>query len=505
MALKSLTLTNFVERTGWDYEIAPSGNQNLYRHLRGIPTIASSISDEGGMISLRSVKYAAPTNISTVNTTQKVSKFAYSKYSPGTLYIARENSEVYAIEYLSTVVEVGLFGDNSPNIHMIDTGNNRIAGFSNTQTRIAWKNEDYLSGSMNYTPTGTITINNPRVFMFWKNYWYIASPNDNRIQVLAPDFSSTVGTLNLAVTEGVYALINLNDTYLGIVVVHKNSFEPPRRLYLWDGNWLNIYFHRLNFNKELRGNVVYNGITYLFFDDEQNTDIYSFSPAGLKFVRRIQNLRVARDIGTGEGHPLSSISAGLNFIVIPTFYSSGNTQSRGVILWYPEDDLVVEIDPLRSTTLTNDFSYYAFALKDVVLVFYLVPAGGSWTTLKFSAIPVSNFLIPSYSGALLDEDFYIETNWLNLNNSNYVKIHSIEVFTENLAGRSINASIEYMRERERERKTFDLPPITQSGYQRIENIGLVASKFKLKFSCRGSSDKSPFLFKKVIIIYDDEI
>jgi hypothetical protein len=45
--------------------------------------------------------------------------------------------------------------------------------------------------------------------MFWKNYWYIASPNDNRIQVLAPDFSSTVGTLNLAITEGVYALVNL--------------------------------------------------------------------------------------------------------------------------------------------------------------------------------------------------------------------------------------------------------------------------------------------------------
>jgi hypothetical protein len=504
MALKSLTLTNFTERIGWDYEVVPSGNQNLYRHLRGIPTVASPISNEGGMISLRNAKYVSPTNISTVNTTQRVSKFAYSKYSPSRLYIARQDSEVYAVDYLSTVTDVGLFGDNSASIHMIDAGNNRIAGFSNTQTRIAWKNEDNLSGSINYTSTGTITITNPNVFMFWKNYWYIASLNDNKIQVLAPDFSSTVGTLNLAVTEGVYAFINLNDSYLGIVVIHKNSFESPRRIYLWDGNWLNIYFHRLQFNKELRGSVLYNGITYLFFDDTQNTDIYAFSPSGLKFVRRLQNLRVARDIGLGENHPLSSISAGLNFIVIPTFYSSGNTQSRGIVLWYPEDDLVVEIDPLRSTTLTNNFSYYAFALRDVILVFYLVSAGGSWTTLKFSAIPASNFLITSYGGTL-DEDFYVETNWLNLNNSNYVKIHSIEVFTENLAGRTITASIEYMREKTREKETFDLPSIAQSGYQRIENIGLVASKFKLKFSYRGSSNQDSFLFKKVIITYDDEI
>jgi hypothetical protein len=504
MALKSLTLTNFTERTGWDYEIIPSGNQNLYRHLRGIPTIASPISNEGGMISLRNLKYVSPTTISTVNTTQRVAKFAYSKYSPYRLYIAKQDSEVYAIDYFSTVTNVGSFGDNSANIHMIDAGNNRIAGFSNTQTRISWKNEDNLGGSINYTSTGTITITNPRVFMFWKNYWYIASPNDNRIQGLTPDFSSTLGPLFLASTDGVYSLINLNDTYLGIVVIHKNSFEPPKRLYLWDGNWLNIYFHRLVFNKELRGSIIYNGITYLFFDDGQNTDIYSFSPSGLKFVKRLQNLRVARDIEAGENHPLSSISAGLNFVVIPTLYSSGNTQSRGVILWYPEDDLVAEIDPLRSTTLTNNFGYYAFALKDVVLVFYLEPAGGPWTTLKFAAIPASNFLVASYSGTF-DEDFYVETNWLNLNNSNYVKIHSIEVFTENLAGRTITASMEYMREKTREKGTFDLPSITQSGYQRIENIGLVASKFKLKFSYRGSSNKDPFLFKKVIITYDDEI
>jgi hypothetical protein len=53
MALKSLTLTNFTERTGWDYEIIPSGNQNLYRHLRGIPiVIGSNRNFEGGMISL---------------------------------------------------------------------------------------------------------------------------------------------------------------------------------------------------------------------------------------------------------------------------------------------------------------------------------------------------------------------------------------------------------------------------------------------------------------------
>jgi hypothetical protein len=133
-----------------------------------------------------------------------------------------------------------------------------------------------------------------------------------------------------------------------------------------------------------------------------------------------------------------------------------------------------------------------------------VPAGGSWTTLKFSAIPASNFLVTSYSGTL-DEDFYVETNWLNLNNSNYVKIHSIEVFTENLAGRTINAQIEWIREKDREKGTLNLPSITQSGYQRIESIGLVATKFKLKFSYRGSSNQDPFLFKKVIITYDDEI
>jgi len=338
--------------------------------------------------------------------------------------------------------------------------------------------------------------------MFWKNYWYIASPNDHRIQVLAPDFSSTVGTLNLAITEGVYALINLNDSYLGIVVIHKNSFEPPKRLYLWDGNWLNIYFHRLQFNKELKGSVLYNGITYLFFDDGQNTDIYAFSPSGLKFVRRIQNLRVTRNLIGVENHPLSSISAGQNFIVIPTFYSSVSLNAKSVILWYPEDDLIVEIDPKRSTTNTNDVSaYYAFALKDQLLVFYLNDAG---TRIMMDRLWVSNYLYTAPIGTK-NEDFYVETNWLNLNNSNYVKIHSIEVFTENLAGRTISASIEYMREKTRERGTLDLPPITQSGYQRIENIGLVASKFKLKFSYRGSSNQDPFLFKKVIITYEDEV
>jgi hypothetical protein len=171
-------------------------------------------------------------------------------------------------------------------------------------------------------------------------------------------------------------------------------------------------------------------------------------------------------------------------------------------LWYPEDDLVVEIDPKRNTTNTNDVSaYYAFALKDQLLVFYLNNAG---TRIVVDRLYVSNYLYTSPTGNL-NEDFYIETNWLNLNNSNYVKIHSIEVFTENLAGRTITASIDFMREKTREKETFDLPSINQSGYQRIENIGLVASKFKLRFSYRGSSSQDPFLFKKVIITYDDEI
>jgi hypothetical protein len=502
MALKTLTLTNFVERTGWDYEIVPSGNQNLYRHLRGIPVIGSNRNFEGGYISLANAKYYSTEIASTFVDGNTISRFAYSKYNPNRLYIITTKAIVLAIEDSGFLGSIGSFGDSSNNYHMLDAGNNRIAGFSRTLTQISWKNEDNLSGVMNFTPYGTIIINNPRVFMFWKNYWYIASPNDNRIQVLAPDFSSTVGTLNLAITEGVYALVNLSDAYLGIVVIHKNSFEPPRRLYLWDGNWLNIYFHRFNFNKELRGSTIYNGVTYLFFDDRQNTDIYAFSPSGLKFVRRIQNLRVARDLTGVENHPLSSISAGQNFIVIPTLYSSGNTQSRGVILWYPEDDLVVEIDPRRNTNNSNDVSaYYALALKDQLLVFYLNDAG---TRIVMDRILVSNYLYEGFTGTL-NEDFYVETNWLNLNNSNYVKIHSIEVFTENLSGRTINAQIEWMREKDREKGTLDLPSITQSGYQRIESIGLVASKFKLKFSYRGSSNQDLFLFKKVLITYDDEI
>jgi hypothetical protein len=503
MALKSLTLTNFTERNGWDYEVIPSGNQNLYRHLRGIPVVGSNRNFEGGYVSLMNCKYYSTEIISTSINGSNIVRFAYSKYNPNRLYIESSKATVFAIEDNSFLGSVGSYGDSGSNYHMLDTGNNRIAGFSRTLTQIIWKNENNIFGSPNFTPTGTIIINNPRVFMFWKNYWYIASPNDNRIQVLSPDFSDTVGILNLAITEGVYALVNLNDVYLGIVAVHKNSlFETPKRLYLWDGNWLNIYFHRLQFNKELRGNVLYNGITYLFLDDNQNTDIYAFSPSGLKFVRRIQNLRVARDLSGVENHPLSSISAGQNFIVIPTLYSSGNTQSRGVILWYPEDDLVVEIDPRRSTTNTADVSaYYALALKDQLLVFYLNDAG---TRIMMDRLYVSNYLYTFPSGTL-NEDFYVETNWLNLNNSNYVKIHSIEVFTENLAGRTINAQIEWIREKDREKGTLVLPSITQSGYQRIESIGLVATKFKLKFSYRGSSNQDPFLFKKVIITYDDEI
>jgi hypothetical protein len=502
MALKTLTLTNFVERTGWDYEIVLSGNQNLYRHLRGVPMIGSNRNFEGGYVSLANAKYSSTEIASTSVSGNKIVRFAYSKYDPYRLYVETNTAKVLGITDNSFLGAIGNFGDSNNDYHMLDTGNNRVAGFSRTITQIYWKYEDNLSGTINVTPSNTITINNPRVFMFWKNYWYITSPNDNKIQVLAPDFSSTVGTLNLAITEGVYALVNLNDAYLGIVVIHKNSFEPPRRLYLWDGNWLNIYFHRLSFNKELRGSTLYNGVTYLFFDDGQNTDIYAFSSSGLKFVRRIQNLKVARDLIGVENHPLSSISVGQNFIVIPTFYSSGNNQSRGVILWYPEDDLVVEIDPKRNTTNTNDVSaYYALALKDQLLVFYLNDAG---TRIMMDRIGVSNYLYESFSETL-NEDFYVETNWLNLNNSNYVKIHSIEVFTENLAGRTINAQIEWIRERDREKGTLVLPPITQSGYNRIENIGLVASKFKLKFSYRGSSNQDSFLFKKVLITYDDEI
>ncbi|MFZ8830444.1 MAG: hypothetical protein ACO2OO_03280 [Candidatus Aenigmatarchaeota archaeon] len=501
MALKSLTLANFIERTGWDYEIALSGNQNLYRHLRGIPVIGSNRNFEGGQVSLMNCRYSSTEIASTSIHGSNIIRFAYSRYNPNRLYVESTKSTVFAIEDYSYLGNVGSFGDTNNNYHMLDTGNNRVAGFSRTQSQVFWKYEDNLSGIINFTPPGTIIINNPRVFMFWKNYWYIASPNDHRIQVLSPDFSSTVGTLNLAITEGVYALINLNNSYLGIVVIHKNSLEPPKRLYLWDGNWLNIYFHRLQFNKEIRGSILYNGITYLFFDDGQNTEIYAFSPSGLKFVRRIQNLKVTRELVGVENHPLSSISAGLNFVVIPTFYSSVSADAKSVILWYPEDDLVVEIDPKRSTTNTNDVSaYYAFALKDQLLVFYLNDAG---TRIMMDRLWVSNYLYTAPIGTK-NEDFYVETNWLNLNNSNYVKIHSIEVFTENLAGRTISASIEYMREKTRERGTLNLPPITQSGYQRIENIGLVASKFKLKFSYRGSSNQDPFLFKKVIITYDDE-
>jgi hypothetical protein len=95
-----------------------------------------------------------------------------------------------------------------------------------------------------------------------------------------------------------------------------------------------------------------------------------------------------------ENHPLSSISAGQNFIVIPTFYSSGNTQSRGVILWYPEDDLVVEIDPKRNTNNSNDVSaYYALALKDQLLVFYLNDAG---TSIMMDRFYVSNYLYEGF-------------------------------------------------------------------------------------------------------------
>ncbi|MFZ8805936.1 MAG: hypothetical protein ACO2PO_23575, partial [Candidatus Calescibacterium sp.] len=173
MALKSLTLANFTERTGWDYEIVPSGNQNLYRHLRGIPVIGSNRNFEGGQVSLMNCRYSSTEIATTSINGSNIIRFAYSRYDPNRLYVESTKSTVFAIEDYSYLGSVGSFGDTNNNYHMLDTGNNRIAGFSRTQTQVFWKYEDNLSGLINFTPPGTIIINNPRVFMFWKNYWYI--------------------------------------------------------------------------------------------------------------------------------------------------------------------------------------------------------------------------------------------------------------------------------------------------------------------------------------------
>ena len=509
MALKVLNFQNFSNPTGYDLEVVGSSTENLYRSIVGIPLVGSQpISyTSGNLLSLQNVLVVGDIDVWTsYSYGENISRFAFSKTDFGKRFylVSTQGSLSQGLivalqEPNSFITSVHALNSNIDN-HMIDTGNNRVAFFSRNHTQIFWKFEDNLTGSVNYTPTGTIIINNPRVFMFWKNYWYIASPNDNRIQVLAPDFSTTVGTLNLAVSEGVYALMNISDVYLGIVVIAKNSFEIPRRLYLWDGNWQNIYFHRLSFNKELTGSVIYEGKTYLFLTDKNNTEVYSFSASGMRLVRRFNNCRTVQLTGI-HNHPLSSISTGKNFIVIPNYYSPIPDNKYGILIWYPEDDIVTSLD-YKLLSSKNAVGYFSLATSNYVHVFYINDEN---TRMKWMTIDPSNYAYVAASG--VKEDFYLETNWLNLNNSQYVKILAIEVFTDNLQGRNITAQILYKDEKRSggEILVYDLPNINKSGYQRIENIGIIATKFKLKFSYRGNSSHYPFVFKRVLVYFDDEI
>jgi hypothetical protein len=520
MALKTLTITNFGERTGYDYEVTENSREGFIKTIKGLPLLGVPTNDktDGNVVSLRPVVPFYKGDLWNMNDWgNDIVNVAFSKTFPNRIYVVSSQGTsgsgyIRSIE-LNTATDVYQLNSNTDK-HLVETGNNIVAFISRNQNQIRWKYETNLGGAVNTSPV-TLSVPNPTVLFFWKNYWYVASLQDNRIQALSPDLSSSVGVLNLASSEGVHSLININDAFLGIVVSNKNiTSNIPTKIYLWDGNWLNIYFHRLSFGKTIRGYTIYNGTTYLFLGDDNNLDVYSISTSGVRFLKRINYLGVpiGIDISHPNLHPFST-SSGKNFIVFPNsnFTVFQNLKYGEVLIWFPEEDVfgAIDIHTLLVSAPLSYTSYFAYSnpLSNVVYAFY---RDSSVNTMKYVGFNVSIYGFPS-TGTGIDiafNAFRVETNWFNLRNSNYVKILQIDVFADNVSTTNpISWSINYRDEKKTGRGVLSvsMPSINKNGYQRFENIGIVATKFNLVFYVDASLNQEPRILRKVIIYYDDEV
>jgi hypothetical protein len=520
MALKALTITNFGERTGYDYEVVDPQQGGFIKTMKGLPLLGVPLKNktDGNFVSWRPVVPFYQGNLWDMNNFgNDIANVAYSKTFPHRIYVVSSQGTtgsgyVKSIE-LNTVTDVYQL-NSSTDKHLVETGNNIVAFISRNQNQIRYKFETNLGGAVNTSPV-VLSISNPTVLFFWKNYWYVANLQENGIQVLSPDLSSSVGILDLASTEGVHSLININDAFIGIIVSNSASvFNYPTRIYLWDGNWQNIYFHRLNFNQSIVGSVSYNGSTYLFLKTDKNINVYSISTSGIKFVKRINYVQVPTGISLLDLslHPFG-ISSGNNFIVFPNaeFTIWDNLRFGEVLLWFPEEDVFGAID---SKTLVGNPSplypnYFAYAnpVYNVVYAFYQDSLDN---TMKYAGFPINIYDFPATGTGtdLAATSLRIETNWFNLRNSNYVKIQSIEVFADNVSNTSsIWFSLNYKDEKRTGRNVMSIDPIVvnKSGYQRFENLGVLATKFNLVFYKNSLLNDEAKVLRKVVIYYDDEV
>jgi hypothetical protein len=521
MALKTLTITNFGERTGYDYEITNPNQGNLIKTIKGLPLLGSALPQktDSNFVSFRPILPIYKGDLWNMsNFGDDIVNVAFSKTYSHRIYVVSSQGTsgsgyVRSVE-LNTVTDVYQLNSGTDK-HLVETGNNIVAFISSNQSQIKWKYETNLGGTVNTSPV-TLSVPGPTVLFFWRNYWYVASRQDNRIQVLSPDLSSSVGILYLPSTEGVHSLININDAFLGIVVSNVNSvFSLPTKLYLWDGNWLNIYFHRLTFSKTIRGSVFHNGTTYLFLGDANNTDVYSISVSGVKFIKRLNFVSIpigAYDTGPSL-HPLLPIN-GRNFITLPnsSFTLQDSLYYGEVLLWFPEEDVFGAIDSqtllVNPSTSTPFYFCYSNPASNVVYSFY---RDSTANTMKYVGFEVSVYGFP-VTGTLIDGarlPFYVETNWFNLRNSDYVKILALEVYADNVtSNKYFYTQIAYRDEKKsgREIRYFVPDTVTKSGFQRFENLGILATTFKLQFFQNSLfSNQEPFVLRKVVVYYDDEV
>jgi hypothetical protein len=526
MAVKVLTIQNFAERYGFDNEVVNYQGLNLIKEINGLPFIGRGENDytSGNLISLKSTEPLNLKPLYSISYSGNISRIVSSKTFRNRIYFANTygsggSSVSNGIAYYEDGGNITTFhylAQNSDYV-LLETGNNRVAFFCKNQNLIKWAYETNLS-TIYTNLSGSITVNNPTVFFFWKNYWYIASFTDNKIQVISPDLSSVVGTLVLPSVYGVHSLININNSYLGIVLTIKDSaFSLPTSLLLWDGNWQNIYFHRIDFSKPIRGSALFNGITFIFIGSGNDLDVYTISSSGIKFIKRFNYIAVP--IGTlqtsGNLHPFS-ITAGDNFIAIPTnlWTKDGSVKSWGVLIWFPNEDLVgfidtraVKIGGYENSNASLNYFCWSNPNNDRLYTFFVDYTEDYIWFLDYSINLYSLISVSSGSYEYIRGNFYLETQFLSPKNGDYVKILGIEVFADGISSsKKLNLYLNFKDEKKDNiiNNVF-LGEIDANGYKKFDVLGRICTSFKLILKESSGLLNKPIILRKIKIYYEDEI
>ncbi|MEO0134536.1 MAG: hypothetical protein ABIK72_07280 [candidate division WOR-3 bacterium] len=381
-----------------------------------------------------------------------------------------------------------------------------------TNKRIFKKLKDDTSWStITYT-----AVTQPFAIVFWHSLWYILGKQNNVILVFDVYLNNLLTTINLDNSQEFLDLVVINNEFLGLIT-------REREVWLWNGAWFgtssSVYFYRIRFNYPIVYYANIRGIPFFFLQNQRDLEVYSLRGIniervdiirGFTVVRRRDSFRLSKSVGAYYG---DTIALWGNYVYSDIQESVYNPSAT--LFYRPFENQVFILDTSLTPNLGSMLGMFVannvlnFLSKRQITLFRF---GFDGTNYIYERIYMNERMSTSDWGEtspVKQGRFLLLSNWFTLGLSK-IKIQEIDIYFEKSGTNSMNilpfsVSIDLIDEfSESEVSNINLTQsdnVVKNFVKRFKNLGLEATKFRIKIDGITDSEIIPVI-KRIVVYYD---